>query len=276
MTADFLKKQFAIYLLKQHFFVEEDKIFLQKLNALQPDETIDYSYLSDKFINFLINEAVLAETVLQDLIREELICMPYEKIINHLKNIKNQLNERHNKKQIFYCGIKAIDQMVLGFQHDKTYTILFQKREIAKIFFNNLKENLSLVYGNKFLNYLKLANPKQLRVEAILSKPLNLYYLPNSMAKDSSVSQNFLLENLPKAIENHSNVVIFFYHAEEETPKKEGVESSLEIIIEFKFLKNDKHILGTDKLVINSSQQLQSIKSTSFLNKFMRKMNGLL
>lgn len=276
MTTDFLKKQYANYLLKQHFFVEEDKIFMQKLSELQSNETIDYSHLSAKFIHFLINESDLNEKEIQDLIKEELICMPYEKTINHLKTIKNQLNERQNKKQMFYCGIKAIDQMVLGFHQDKIYSIVSEKEELVNIFFTSITANLSLMYDNEFLNHLNLKNPKILDDEANLTNTFNLFYLQNDITNNPLCDQKYLLEYLPQTMVNHSDVVIFLNQATAETAETDGEESSSEHIIEFTILKNHKHILGTDKLEINSSQQLQSIKSAYFLDKFMRKLKGLL
>lgn len=204
-----------------------------------------------------------------------------EKTVNDFKILKQNFRKLYEEKKVRFCGIKAIDKKIVGFDKDKNYTIVANEGMGAMTFINSIFENFNLLYDDNFnidrdLGYIKYLGGGETLIKAVNSK---FQYFELSL--DVTVRENHekrpTLTDIPEHIQIESDVIIALYRPQyykiETWEDGNSTENQIGLIV----LKNHKQILGCEKLNFDKeTKKVSSIKNPILSKNWTNRMIDLL
>lgn len=149
---------------------------------------------------------------------EDLVNLSLEKTPNDFKVLKRNFKNLFNKKKVRFCGIEAIDQKIVGFEEDKTYTIVSNRGMCALSFINSIFDNFNLLYDDNFSLINKLYYTEDLQNGDIMLRNIGSKFRYFELSEDVTLRDNHekrpTLNDIPEHIQIKTDVIIALYRPE--------------------------------------------------------------
>jgi replicative DNA helicase len=212
-----------------------------------------------------------------------------EKTLTDYKVLKQNFKTLFEEKNVRFCGIDTVDNILNGFHKDKTYYFVANEGMGAFSFIGSIFENFNFLYDEKYrvdrgLGYIEYIGNGDTLMKSIGSK---FQFLELSL--DVTVREHHnkrpTLEDIPKHIQQKSDVIISIYRPEYYNLETWEDGSSTENQIEFSILQNFKRIFSDDKNIPHESAKLffdkenkkvSSIRNSSLSENWTNRMRKLL
>ena len=212
---------------------------------------------------------------------EEITNLSLEQTLNDFKILKQNFKNRFEVKNVRFCGIKTIDKKIVGFEKDKTYTIVSNQGMGAMTFINSIFENFNLLYDDSFSKEKNLDHKEDLQNGDIMLRNAGSKFQYFELSLDVTVRDTHekrpTLTDIPEHIQIKSDVIIALYRPEYYKIETWEDGTSTENQIEFTILKNHKQILGSEKVFFDKeNKRISSIKKPILPVSWTNRMKDLL
>jgi len=212
---------------------------------------------------------------------EEITNLSLEKTLNDFKFLKQNFEKLYYENNVRFCGIKAIDKKIVGFDKDKTYYFVSNEGMGAMTFINSIFENFSLLYDENYSKEKSLGYTEDFQNGDRMLNNVGSKFQYFELSLDITVRDNHekrpTLNDIPEHIQIKSDVIIALYRPEYYKIDTWEDGTSTENQIEFTILKNHKQILGSDKLYFDKeNKKISSIKNPILSKNWTNRMIDLL
>lgn len=212
---------------------------------------------------------------------EELESLSLEKTLNDFKILKQNFKKLFEEKNVRYCGIKSVDEKIVGFDRSRTYTFASNQGMGAMTFINSIFENFNLLYDENFSKENSLSYTEDFKNGDIMLKNVGSKFQYFELSLDVTVRENHEkrpnLKDIPEHIQKKSDVIIALYRPEYYKIETWEDGNSTENQIEFIVLKNHKQIFGSEKLFFDKdNKKVSSIKKPILSKNWTNRMIDLL
>lgn len=206
-----------------------------------------------------------------------------EKTLTDFKVLKHNFKTLFEEKNVRFCGIKSLDQKIVGFHKDKTYYFVSNQGMGTRTLINSIFENFNVLYDENFSIEKNLGYMEYLGGGDTMIKRAGSRFQFLELSEDITVRdlhhKRPTLEDIPEHIQQESDVIISIYKPEYYNIEiwDDEKKSSTKDQIEFTVLKNFKQILGSDKLFFDKeNKNAISIQKAFFSEKWMGRMKEYL
>lgn len=211
----------------------------------------------------------------------EIVNLSLETTLIDFKILKQNFKTLFDEKNVRFCGIKAIDKIIVGFHKDKTYYFVANQGMGAMSSISSIFDNFNLLYNENFSIEKNLGLIEYLGGGETLIKNAGSKFQYLELSEDITVREQHdkrpKLEDIPKHIQQKSDVIITIYRPEYYNLKTWKDGEPTENQIEFSILKNYKKTLGSERLYFDKeSKAINSIQKPVLPKSWTNKMIKLL
>ena len=213
---------------------------------------------------------------------DDIINLQSEKALNNFWLLKQKLKQYQLQNPLLFSGIKAIDDLVQGFDLDKKYAIIASHGAAAETFVTTILRNFNLIYDTDFTETTSLSTFEVFetghRLHNNAGRMFTVCYLPDYINyRENHEKRPELIDVLKHFSLKNIDIVLGLYRPEYFNIETWEDGSSTNGQIEISVLKNETDTLGSAKLFLNLDDKIiASKKNGSFLQSYSEKIKKIL